>query len=806
MYLKRKQHDLPSAIPKAHEKVDRRHGKRSLPPEASLQETEREDDFAFYESSFSVTDVSAMVAALSQVVSPIDDSPSSTDHPAAPVQEEHGDPPQQAPDQGKMSGEMDHFQLYVTPLSKSNWSCNFCGNQYHGGTTRIKAHFSGIAWFGTPYCKFVHPQVRSAALLELLGEAAVESSNGGGSVEEDPNQPATTLTAPSSSAFPPLPETNFLNRSPPAAVASSNGGGNVEEGPRQPATAIAEGEFSLWQWPPCSSSSAFLPLFPSSSSSAPLPNHPLPAQNMNPQWDISSWQWQQPPQSLAADSDIQLRFLSYPDSPQDLVPKTLTDMPHPANAEEEQPDTEVPQGGNEGRMDITNSIFDEWVKLNHSPDGGIGWRTNGKIHVSNRVIGKGSNGTIVLQGYYEGRCVAVKRLVWDHHDVAFNEIKHLILSDRHPNIVRYYGVECNNDFVYLALERCTCSLDDLIQAQTDSSINSVHPDAPASMIDYNYKLGSVRDAMQDIELWRADGHPSPLLRKMMRDVVSGLAHLHVLGIIHRDLKPQNILISKNQSLVAHLSDMGISRCLPEDKSSLGYHATGCGSSGWRAPEQLLHGGRQTRAMDLFSLGCVLFFCITCGRHPFGEPLERDYNIVNNRMNLSSVEFIPEAVDLFSRLLVPNPELRPKAWEVLHHPFFWSSEIRLSFLRDVSDRVELEARAPNSDLLVALQSTAPDVFQENWASKIETDVMADLRRRRTYDGRRVRDLLRAVRNKFSHHMEAPEDVKEILGPVPDGLDAYFAVRFPRLLIESYKVVSNFCKEETCFQKYFSSNAL
>ncbi|XP_030449753.2 ethylene-responsive transcription factor ERF113, partial [Syzygium oleosum] len=86
--------------PQARGKVDRRHGKRPLPLEASSQEKEREDDFASYESSLSEIDVSAMVSALSRVISTSDDTPSSAEYPAAPVQEEHRDPPQQArPDQ-----------------------------------------------------------------------------------------------------------------------------------------------------------------------------------------------------------------------------------------------------------------------------------------------------------------------------------------------------------------------------------------------------------------------------------------------------------------------------------------------------------------------------------------------------------------------------------------------------------------------------------------------------------------------------------------------------------------------------------
>ena len=56
-----------------------------------------------------------------------------------------------------------------------------------------------------------------------------------------------------------------------------------------------------------------------------------------------------------------------------------------------------------------------------------------------------------------------------------------------------------------------------------------------------------------------------------------------------------------------------------------------GSSGWQAPEQLIarSGGdaRQGYATDVFSYGMLLFFCLTAGKHPFGEHYERDFNIL-----------------------------------------------------------------------------------------------------------------------------------------------------------------------------------
>ncbi|KAA8547604.1 hypothetical protein F0562_004033 [Nyssa sinensis] len=429
------------------------------------------------------------------------------------------------------------------------------------------------------------------------------------------------------------------------------------------------------------------------------------------------------------------------------------------------------------------------LNVNQSTNGGTDVRAIGKLFVSNTEIAKGSNGTIVLEGIYEGRLVAVKRLVKAHHDVAFKEIQNLIASDRHPNIVRWYGVECDQDFVYLSLERCACSLYDLIQMSSDLSESQTEYQATNSMTEYKVRLDSMKSVMQDIKLCKANGYPSPILLKLMRDVVSGLVHLHELGIIHRDLKPQNVLIIKDRSLHAKLSDMGISRRLVGDMSSLGHHATGNGSSGWQAPEQLLH-GRQTRAVDIFSLGCVLFFCITGGRHPFGNHLERDINIAKNQVDLFLVENIPEAVDLFSRLLDANAELRPKALEVFHHPLFWNSEMRLSFLRDTSDRVELEDRETDSDLLKALESIAPVALGAKWDEKLEPAFINNIGRYRRYKFDSVRDLLRVMRNKLNHYRELPIEIQEILGPVPEGFEGYFASRFPKLLIEVYKVMYRF----------------
>lgn len=82
--------------------MDRRHGKRPLPSEASKEEEKKDDDdLTIYGSSLSETDVSAMVTALSRVIgtSGLDDSHGPQQH--AMAEAGRGEPPPRSnPDQG----------------------------------------------------------------------------------------------------------------------------------------------------------------------------------------------------------------------------------------------------------------------------------------------------------------------------------------------------------------------------------------------------------------------------------------------------------------------------------------------------------------------------------------------------------------------------------------------------------------------------------------------------------------------------------------------------------------------------------
>lgn len=90
--------------------------------------------------------------------------------------------------------------------------------------------------------------------------------------------------------------------------------------------------------------------------------------------------------------------------------------------------------------------------------------------------------------------------------------------------------------------------------------------------------------------------------------------------------------------------------------------------------------------------------------------------------------------------------RPSAESVLLHPFFWTSQKRLLFLCDASDRFEIMERDPPASTLVLLETKSRDIVGDDWQKSIDRSLLENLGKYRKYDGSSVRDLLRVLRNK------------------------------------------------------------
>lgn len=89
----------------------------------------------------------------------------------------------------------------------------------------------------------------------------------------------------------------------------------------------------------------------------------------------------------------------------------------------------------------------------------------------------------------------------------------------------------------------------------------------------------------------------------------------------------------------------------------------------------------------------------------------------------------------------------------------------------------------------------------WVPKLHAGLMENLGRYRKYKADEVRDLLRVIRNKMNHFRELPAKVQEEVGAPPDNFYAYFASRFPGLLLHAYRFALRNCAHESQFRKFF-----
>ena len=333
-------------------------------------------------------------------------------------------------------------------------------------------------------------------------------------------------------------------------------------------------------------------------------------------------------------------------------------------------------------------------------------------------------------------------------------------SPPNPHIIRYLGMERDEKakLTYIALELCNGTLKDAINMPTI--------------------------------------HPLLTAHHCLAQITKGIKFLHKLRIQHRDIKPQNILWKDGEN--AHEVRFIISYfdlCHVTDGRSSS-HRTLYGTVGWMAPE-LSYKKKRTTAVDIFSLGCVFYYVLTLGKHPFStitdNVMKCQDNIAENNFSLStlfnrhqySTSTAALAEDLIEQMINQTSSERPDATIVLQHPLFWTkAEITYYYilvgkkLRAKSDRNAVKLREN-------LERGANKVFQGSWRDNLNKIVLKDIRPS-SFDKTKICDLLKVIRNKSEHFGELRVELQDAYLGSEEGVAEYYNEKFPKLLPYVYRV--------------------
>ena len=121
-------------------------------------------------------------------------------------------------------------------------------------------------------------------------------------------------------------------------------------------------------------------------------------------------------------------------------------------------------------------------------------------------------------------------------------------------------------------------------------------------------------SLMDTDLHKVIRSPQPLsdqhVQYFLYQLLRGLKYIHSANVLHRDLKPSNLLVNENCDL--KITDFGLSRGVnPSD--CLDFLTEYVVTRWYRAPEIVLSSDTYTKAVDVWSVGCI--FAELLGRKP-----------------------------------------------------------------------------------------------------------------------------------------------------------------------------------------------
>ncbi|XP_075995511.1 SNF-related serine/threonine-protein kinase-like [Genypterus blacodes] len=247
-----------------------------------------------------------------------------------------------------------------------------------------------------------------------------------------------------------------------------------------------------------------------------------------------------------------------------------------------------------------------------------------------KTLGRGHFAVVKLARHvFTGEKVAVKVIDKTKLDPVarghlFQEVRCMKLV-QHPNVVRLYEVIDTATKLYLILE-----------------------------------LGDGGD-MYDCIMKRDGGLSEEVAKCYFAQIVHAISYCHQLHVVHRDLKPENVVFFEKQGIVK-LTDFGFSNRFQPGKTL----NTSCGSLAYSAPEILLGDEYDAPAVDIWSLGVILFMLV-CGQPPFQETNDSETLTMIMDCKYTVPPHISHACsDLIGRMLQRDPKKRASLEQIEIH--------------------------------------------------------------------------------------------------------------------------------------------
>lgn len=150
-------------------------------------------------------------------------------------------------------------------------------------------------------------------------------------------------------------------------------------------------------------------------------------------------------------------------------------------------------------------------------------------------------------------------------------------------------------------------------------------------------------------------------------ICDGLSHAHSHSVLHRDLKPNNVMLVPLAAGEYHLRvlDFGLAKLFAEDEQADHLTKTGetVGTPAYMAPEQVM-GKKLSPRSDIYSLGCLLYHCLT-GFVPFGgatkmETMLKQLNDQPPPFSEYDIDVSERLEELVMQILSKDPAGRPES--------------------------------------------------------------------------------------------------------------------------------------------------